>query len=78
MARPFFVSSIDVEGSSFCYDEVKKCRFCNCNVGYRFDSFQVGCETVARFMFHVYRTLSSQQPADISTADNPGAEIRWG
>ena len=27
---------------------------CNCKVGIRFDSFQVGCETAARFMLGVY------------------------
>ena len=26
----------------------------------------------------VYGTLSSYQPFDISTADKPGAEIKWG
>ena len=29
-------------------------RFRNCNVGIRLDSFQVGCETAARFMLGVY------------------------
>ena len=39
-----------VDGSMFCYDDGQTCRFCNCNVGIRVDSFQVGCETAAQFM----------------------------
>ena len=54
MARPFLVASVDVEGSYFGYDDSQTCRFCNCNVGIRFDSFQVGFETAARFMLGVY------------------------
>ena len=30
------------------------CLFCNYNVGIRFNFFQVGCETAARFLFGVY------------------------
>ena len=54
MASPFLVSSVDVNGLNFYYDDGKKCQFCNCNVGPRFDSFQVGCGTAARFMLGVY------------------------
>ena len=48
-------------GLNFCYNDGQTCRFCNFNVGIRFDSFQVGCETAALFMLGVYsfRTLSS-------------------
>ena len=41
-------------GLIFDYDDGQKCRFCNCKVGIRFDSFEVGCETAARFMLGVY------------------------
>ena len=34
-------------GLIFVYDDGQKCRFCNCKVGIRFDSFEVGCETAA-------------------------------
>ena len=54
MARPFLVSFVNVEGLIFFYDDGKMCRFCNCKVGNRFNSFQVGCETAARFMLGVY------------------------
>ena len=54
MARPFLVASVDVEGSIFIYDDGQMCRVCNCKVGIRLDSFQVGCETTARLMLGVY------------------------
>ena len=81
MASPFLVSSVNVTGLNFYYDHGKKCRFCNCNVGLRFDSFQVGCETAARFMLGVYSLrnlvfLTASQPT--YPADNLGADIRWG
>ena len=41
-------------GLNFGYDDGQTCRFCKCNVGIGFDSFQVGCETAARFMLGVY------------------------
>ena len=40
-------------GLNFGYDDGETCLFCNCNVGIRFDSFQVGCETAARSIFGV-------------------------
>ena len=54
MARPFLVASVDVEGSILVLMMSQTCRFSNCKVGIRFDSFQVGCETAARFMLGVY------------------------
>ena len=84
MARPFLVVAVDVEGSIFVMMMAQTCRFCNCNVGIHFDSFQVGSETAARFMLGVYSlrnlvflTASRVRPPT-SPADNPGAEIRWG
>ena len=41
-------------GLNFGYDDGQTYRVCNCNVGIRFDSFQVGCETAARFMLSIY------------------------
>ena len=41
-------------GLNFGYDDGQTCRFCNCNVGISFDSFQVGCETAARSMLSIY------------------------
>ena len=41
-------------GLNFGYDDGQTCQFCKCNVGFGFDSFQVGCETAARFMLGVY------------------------
>ena len=41
-------------GLNFGYDDGQTCRFSNCKVSIRFDSFQVGCETAARFMLGVY------------------------
>ena len=41
-------------GLNFGYDEGQTCLFWNCNVGFRFDSFQLGCETAARFLLGVY------------------------
>ena len=67
-------------GLNFGYDDGQTCRFCNRNVGLRFDLFQVGCETDARFMLGVY----SLQNLVFLTASRhipcwyPGAEIRWG
>ena len=54
MARPFLVASVDVEGSNLVMMMAGRVGFYNCNVGIRFDSFQVGCETAARFMLGVY------------------------
>ena len=54
MARPFLFGSVDVDGLNFGYNDGQTCQFFNCNVGYRFDSFQVGCETTARLMLDVY------------------------
>ena len=54
MARPFLVASVDINGLNFGYDDGQTCRLFTCNVGIRFDSFQVGCETAARFMLRVY------------------------
>ena len=53
MARPFLVASVDVEGSILVV-MMADVSFRNCNVGIRFNSFQVGCETAARFMLGVY------------------------
>ena len=41
-------------GLNFGFDDGQTCLFCNCNVGIRFDSFQVGIETAARFNLGVY------------------------
>ena len=41
-------------GLNFGFDDGQTCVFCNCNVGIRFDSFQVGCETAALFNLGVY------------------------
>ena len=54
MARHFFLVAVDVEGSIFVMMIGQTCRFCNCNAGIHFDSFQVGSETAARFMLGVY------------------------
>ena len=40
-------------GLKFVCNDGQTCSFCNCNVGSRFDFFQVGCETAARFMLGV-------------------------
>ena len=41
-------------GLNFGYDDGQTCLFCNCNVGIRFESFQVPCGTAARFMLSIY------------------------
>ena len=79
MARPFLVASLDVESSILVIMmHGQTCRFCNCNVGIRFDSFQVGCEMAARFLLGVYslRNFVFLTASRLSPADNPGAEIR--
>ena len=54
MARFFFVSSVNVEGSIFVMMMARSVGFGNCKVGIRFDSFEVRCETAALFMLGVY------------------------
>ena len=53
MARPFLVVSVDVEGSIFVTMMARRVGFATV-VRIRFDSFQVGSETAARFMLGVY------------------------
>ena len=57
MARPFVVASVDVEGSIFVMMMARRVGFATVTsefVSIRFDSFQAGCETAARFMLGVY------------------------
>ena len=54
MARSFFVASVNVEGSILVMIMARRVGFATVTFGIRFDSFQVWCETVARFMLHVY------------------------
>ena len=68
-------------GLNFGYDDGQTCRFCYCNARIRFDSFQVGCETDARFMLGIYslrNLVFLTASRHIPPVDNPGAEIRWG
>ena len=67
-------------GLNFDYDDSQTCRFCYCNARIRLDSFQVGCETAARFMLGVYslRNLVFLTASRHIRCSNCGAEIRWG
>ena len=80
MARPFLVSSVDVEGSIFVMMRARSAGFATVTLEFVSIRFRLAVRRRRGLCFTsiVCKTLSSQQPADISTADNPGAEIRWG
>ena len=57
MSRPFLVASVKFEGSILVIMMARRVGFATVTsdfVSICFDSFQVGCETAARFMLGVY------------------------
>ena len=68
-------------GLNFGYDDGQTCRFCNCiRSKFVWIRFRLALRRLRGLCWAciVCGTLSFSQPADISPADNPGAEIRWG
>ena len=77
MSRPFLVASIDVEGSILVMMLVRRVRFATVTSEFVWIRLRLATRQLRRLCLTsiVCVTLSSLQPADISPADNPGAEI---
>ena len=80
MARPFLVSSVDVEGSIFVMMMARRVGFATVTSELVSIRFRLAVRRLRGLCWAsiVCGTLSFQQQADISPADNPGAEMRWG
>ena len=80
MARPFPVPSVDVQSSNLVMMMTRRIGFANVTSEFVSICFRLAVRRLRSLCWAsiVCGTLSSQQPDDISPADNPGAEIRWG
>ena len=80
MARPFLVASVDVERSILVMMMARRVGFATVTLQFVSIRFRLAVRRLRGLCWAsiVCGTLSSEQPADISPADNPGAEIRWG
>ena len=80
MARPFLVSSVDVEGSILVMMMARRVGFGTVTSEFVSIRFRLVVRRLCGLGWAsiIYVTLTSYWPADISPTDNPGAEIRWG
>ena len=80
MARPFLVTSEDVQGSILVMMMARLVGFATITSEFVSIRFKLAVIRLRGFCWAsiVCGTLSSYQPAHISLPDNPGAEIRWG
>ena len=80
MARLFLVASVDVEGSILVMMMARRVGFATVTSEFVSIRFRLAVRRLRGLCWAsiVCGTLSSYQPVDISPADNPGAEIRWG
>ena len=71
---------VDVEGSIFVMMMARSVGFATVTSEFISIRFRFAVRRLRGLCWAsiVCGTLSSQQPADITPADNPGAEIRWG
>ena len=78
MARPFLVASVDVEGSILVMMMARRVGFATVTTELVSIRFKLAVRRLRGLCWAsiVCGNLSSQQPSDISPADNPGAEIR--
>ena len=80
MARPFLVASLVAEGSILVMMMAKLVGFATLRSDFVWIRFRLAVRRLRGLCWTciVCGTLSFSQPTDISTFDNPGAEIRWG
>ena len=80
MARPFLVASLNAEDSFSVLMMAKLVGFATVRSEFDWIRFRLAVRRLRGLCWAciVCGTLSFSQPADISPADNPGAEIRWG
>ena len=80
MARPFFVASLDAEGSILVMMMAKLVGFATVRSEFVWIRFRLSVRRLRGLCWAciVCGTLSFSQTADISPADNSDAEIRWG
>ena len=80
MSRLFLVASVDVEGSILVMMMARRVGFATVTSEFVSICFRLAVRRQRGLCWAsiVCETLSSYQPVDISPADNPGAEIRWG
>ena len=78
MARPFVVSSVDVEGSRFVMMMARRVGFATVTWEFVSIRFRLAVRRLRGLCWAsiVCGNLSSNRPSDISPTDNPGAEIR--
>ena len=80
MARPFLVASVDVEGSLLVVMMARCIGFATVTLEVVSVRFRLAVRRLLGLCWAsiVCGSLSSEQAADISPTDNPGAEIKWG
>ena len=80
MESPFFVASLGSEGSILVMMMAKLVGFATVRSEFVWIRFRLAVRRLSGLCWAciVCGTLSFSQLADISPADNPGAEIRWG